>query len=31
MEKMKQMEVESRTQDERDLVELDRMIDGFTF
>lgn len=29
MEKMKQMETESRTQDERDLAELDRMLDSF--
>ena len=29
MEKMKQMETESRMQDERDLSELDRMIDSF--
>mgnify|MGYP006988865859 CR=1 FL=1 len=31
MEKMKQMETESRTQDERDLWELDRMINDFSF
>lgn len=29
MEKMKQMETESRMQDERDLSELDRMLDNF--
>lgn len=29
LEKLRQMETESRTQDERDLVELDRMIDSF--
>lgn len=31
MEKMKQMETESRIQDERDLWELDRMINDFNF
>lgn len=31
MEKMRQMETESKTQDERDLVELDRMINDFSF
>jgi hypothetical protein len=31
MEKMKQMETESRTQDERDLWELDRIINDFSF
>lgn len=31
MEKMKQMEMESKTQDERDLAELDRMINDFSF
>ena len=31
MEKMKQMETESKTQDERDLSELDRMINDFSF
>ena len=31
MEKMKQMEMESKTQDERDLAELDRMINDFNF
>ena len=29
LEKMKQMEIESRLQDERDSSELDRMLDGF--
>ncbi len=29
MEKMKQMETECRMQDERDLSELDRMLDNF--
>ena len=29
LEKMRQMEVESREQDERDLAELDRMINNF--
>ena len=31
MEKMKQIENESKSQDERDLSELDRMIDDFSF
>ena len=31
VEKMKEMETESRTQDERDLVELDRIINDFSF
>ncbi len=31
MEKMKQIENESKSQDERDLYELDRMIDDFSF
>ena len=31
MEKMRQMEDESRTQDERDFTELDRMINDFSF
>ena len=31
MEKMKQMEMESKTQDEKDLCELDRMINDFSF
>lgn len=31
MEKMKQMEMECKTQDEKDLCELDRMIDDFSF
>lgn len=31
MEKMKEMETESRTQDERDLWELDRIINDFSF
>ena len=31
LEKIRQMETESRTQDERDLIELDRMIDSFNF
>ena len=29
MEKMREMEMESRLQDERDLAELDRMLDNF--
>lgn len=29
LEKMKQMEIESKTQDERDLTELERMLDSF--
>jgi hypothetical protein len=31
MEKMKQIENESKSQDEMDLSELDRMIDDFSF
>ena len=31
MEKMKQIEDESKSQDEKDLSELDRMIDDFSF
>ena len=31
MEKMKQMEMECKTQDEKDLCELDRMINDFSF
>ena len=31
MEKMKQIENESKSQDEKDLSELDRMIDDFSF
>ena len=31
MEKMKQMEMESKTQDEKDLYELDCMINDFSF
>lgn len=31
MEKMRQMETEYKTQDQRDLSELDRMINDFTF
>lgn len=31
IEKMKQMEVESKTQDERDIAELDCMINDFNF
>ena len=31
VEKMRHMETESRTQDERDLAELDRIINDFSF
>lgn len=31
MKKMRQMEIESKTEDEKDLAELDRIIDSFNF